>query len=140
MVLVPQATNNKFFIELSSKYSEKGTCPKIKVGAVLTINNRIIAAGYNGAPSKMDHCEEVSPICYEKNNHCINALHAEQSILLFCSKNGIKTNNSILYITHYPCSKCTQYLIQAGIIKVYYKEDYKNKENIFCNFLQIIKI
>lgn len=131
---------HKFYLNIASSYSIRGTCPKLKVGAVLTRKNRIIAAGYNGAPNKLKHCEEVKPICYEKNKHCRNTLHAEESIIAYCSKYGISTNNTTLYITQFPCFKCTKLLIQSGIKKVYYINDYKNNENIFKNKLKIIKL
>jgi dCMP deaminase len=131
---------HKFYLDIAKKYSERGTCPKLKVGAILVKNNRIISAGYNGAPSGFEHCEDVIPMCYEEHNHCRNAMHAEESILSHCAKNGISTNDGVLYITLYPCLRCIKLLIESGIKTVYYINDYKNDENIFSNKIKIIKM
>ena len=138
MDLVQQVS--KKYLEKAIQYSKLSTCPKMEVGAILIREGKMIASGYNGAPIGLSHCEEIEPTCYEHENHCQNSLHAEQAILLYCARNGIKTDKSLLYITHYPCKNCTRFLIQAGILKVYYKYDYKNYENIFKNDLKIIKV
>ena len=129
-----------FYLRIANLYSKRSTCPKLSVGAILVRNNRLLAAGYNGAPNNFEHCNKVIPLCYELNNHCRNTLHAEESLIAFCAKNGISTKGGVIYITKFPCSECTKLLYQAGIIKIYYQEDYKNEENIFKDKIKIIKI
>ena len=115
-----------YFMKIAELTAERGTCNKLKVGAVLTKNNRVIALGYNGAPSGFGHCEEIG--CLEIDNHCKRALHAEGNLVTFCARQGIRTKGSALYSTHRPCSDCLKLLIAARVTQVLYKEDYKNVE------------
>ena len=57
-------------------------------------------------------------------------IHAEQNILSFCSKNGIPTNDTVLYVTTAPCKQCSKLIAQSGISRVVYKDDYKDLEGI----------
>jgi len=127
-------------MDIAKVYSKRGTCPKLKVGAVLIKNNRLVAAGYNGAPKNLPHCSKLTPICNELNNHCRNTLHAEESVIAFCAKNGISTKGTVLFVTQYPCNECTKLMLAVGITKIYYLNDYKNNENLFSKYLNIQKI
>jgi dCMP deaminase len=59
-----------------------------------------------------------------------NVIHAEANAILFCARNGIPTKNCTLYVTMSPCIECTKMIIQAGIKRVVYKEDYRNSDGI----------
>jgi len=59
-----------------------------------------------------------------------NTFHAEANLLLFCSKNGIPTNDGDLYITLSPCLNCAKLIVQAGIKSVYYKDKYRDDSGI----------
>ena len=63
-----------------------------------------------------------------RDGHCIATIHAEINALLYCAKEGISVKNSTAYVTHFPCLNCTKALIQAGIKKIYYKNDYRVDE------------
>lgn len=102
----------------------RSTCTRLMVGATIVRDRRIIAGGYNGSISGGAHCTEVG--CYVVDNHCIRTIHAEMNALLQCAKFGVATEGAEMYVTHFPCVHCTKALIQAGIKKVYYAEDYKN--------------
>lgn len=110
--------------------SERATCKRRKVGAVLVKDKRIIATGYNGAPAGANHCLDVG--CLEVDGHCIRTVHAEASVISMCAKYGISTNDTELYVTTYPCVHCAKLLINAGVKKIYYKDDYQdNYSKIF---------
>jgi dCMP deaminase len=94
------------------------------VGATIVRDKRIIAGGYNGSVTGGDHC--IDDGCYVVDNHCIRTIHAEVNALLQCAKFGVPTDGSELYVTHFPCVHCTKAVIQSGIKKVYYANDYKN--------------
>ena len=116
-----------YFINVALLTALRGTCNKEKVGCVLVKDKRIIATGVNGSPSRLDHCLDVG--CKEIDNHCIRASHAEQNVIALCSKHGISTNGCDIYTTHFPCPTCLKLLINAGIKRIYYLNDYKNEEN-----------
>ena len=111
----------KDIVELTSKRS---SCKKLHVGCLLVLNNRIIAQGYNG---HLPGCPHES---IEENGHEVATIHAEQNALIDCAKRGVSTNNSIAYITHYPCINCTKLLLAAGTKKIYYINNYKNNFHV----------
>ena len=107
---------------------------KLKVGALILKENRIISTGYNGTlPGLKESNIEV-------NGHDISTVHAEQNALLFCSKHGISTKDCELFVTHLPCQVCIKLCIMAGIKKIYYVEDYKIEENPFKATIELIKV
>ena len=115
---------NQYFMVQSRILSKRSTCSRLRVGATVVRDCRIIAGGYNGSVSSDEHCDDVG--CYVVDNHCIRTIHAEVNAILQCAKFGVPTQGAEIYFTHFPCLQCTKTIIQAGIQKVYYEEDYKN--------------
>ena len=131
---------NNFFMEIAEKFSTLSTCGRLKVGAVITKNNRIISTGYNGVPSGLQHCCEIHKgidFSIPENNEMHKKfsahyeLHAEQNAIVEAAKNGIALNGSILYTTVEPCDYCRKLIAQSGIKNVFYryKYDRNNKES-----------
>ena len=123
-VIMERIQWNDYFMAQSQLLALRSTCTRLKVGATIVKDNRIIAGGYNGSVAGEAHCIDVG--CYIENGHCIRTIHAEMNALLQCSKMGVSTAGSTVYVTHFPCIHCTKSLIQAGIKKICYAEDYKN--------------
>ena len=131
---------NNFFMEIAEKFSTLSTCGRLKVGAVITKNNRIISTGYNGVSSGLQHCCEIHKdidFSIPENNEMHKQfsaqyeLHAEQNAIVEAAKNGIALNGSILYTTVEPCDYCRKLIAQSGIKNVFYqyKYDRNNKES-----------
>ena len=76
--------------------------------------------GYNGFFSGSPHISII------RDGHEQATIHAEQNAIAHAAKQGISLNDSIAYITHFPCVNCFKILISAGIKKVYYIDDYRN--------------
>jgi len=114
----------EYFIAQSQLLALRSTCTRFSVGATIVKDNRVIAGGYNGSVSGEVHC--IDEGCYIENSHCIRTIHAEMNALLQCSKMGVSTEGADIYVTHFPCMHCTKSIIQAGIKKIYYANDYKN--------------
>ena len=126
-------TWDEYFIKIAKLTSERSNCIKRKVGCIIVKDNRILSLGYNGTPSKMKNCYEGGcQRCMEQYNNsehisgknldmCM-CLHAEENAMLFVPKNEL--NNSVLYVTLMPCISCVKKIIQCGIKKVIYIEDY----------------
>ncbi|MDG3141841.1 deaminase [Streptococcus suis] len=112
-----------YFMANAELISKRSTCDRAFVGAVLVKNNRIIATGYNGGVSETDNCDDVGH--YMEDGHCIRTVHAEMNALIQCAKEGISTDDTELYVTHFPCLNCTKALLQAGITKITYKANYR---------------
>lgn len=111
-----------YFMANAELISKRSTCDRAFVGAVLVKNNRIIATGYNGGVSATENCNEAGH--YMEDGHCIRTVHAEMNALIQCAKEGISTNNTEVYVTHFPCINCTKALLQAGVTKITYKANY----------------
>lgn len=111
---------NEYFKKIVQCTSERSPCERLKVGCILVKDNRIISQGYNGFISGHPHESVVI------NNHEIATIHAEQNAIIDCAKRGVNCENCTAYITHYPCINCLKFLVQAGINKIYYINDYKN--------------
>lgn len=115
---------DQYFLSQSLVLSLRSTCERLMVGAVIVRNKRVIAGGYNGSVSGEDHCIDVG--CYLEEGRCVRTVHAEMNALLQCAKFGVQTDGAEIFVTHFPCLKCTQSIIQAGIRKIYYLHDYHN--------------
>lgn len=116
----------QYFMAQAHIAALRSTCTRLMVGAVIVRENRIIASGYNGSVADGDHC--IDDGCYMIDGHCVRTVHAEANALLQCAKFGVPTNETVLYVTHFPCLQCTKQIIQAGIRTIYYDEDYHNHE------------
>ena len=111
--------------EITAKRSK---CAKLKVGAIIQINDRPISAGYNGSPSGFQNCEDVFKTNLTGHSDWTekHEIHAEMNALLYAAKVGIATAGSTLYCTHIPCHNCLKHIIQAGVKRVVYVNDHYN--------------
>lgn len=95
-----------------------------QTGAVLVTENGVTLTGYNGTPAGLDNdCEH-----WDDNNSFVTkpeVIHAELNCLLKASREGVSVLNSTMYITLSPCVQCAAMMIQAGIKRVVYLEQYR---------------
>ena len=119
-----------YFMQIAHLVAERSTCLRRKVGAVLVKDRRILATGYNGAPSGLAHCEETGCLRQKYNipagqrHELCRGLHAEQNAIIQAALYGISIKNATLFCTHFPCSICIKMLINAGIKEIIYEEGY----------------
>lgn len=127
-----------FFMQVALLTATRSTCSRKQVGSILVKDNRIISSGYNGVLSGYQHCNElefgkidwqntkltdrISQIHHEFS--VINELHAEQNVIAFAAKNGVATEGCSLYTTLAPCNDCSKLIAAAGIVEVFYLEEY----------------
>lgn len=109
------------YLDIAYVVAQSSTCSRLKVGAILVHDGRVISTGYNGAPAGLDHCEHIP----QSKVPCSRAVHAEANTIAFAAKYGTPTDGSWCYTTHSPCENCAQLLINAGIIKVGYQIKYR---------------
>lgn len=120
-------TFDEIYMGLARNLAGKSHCVKIKVGAVLTKDTRIVSLGYNGPPAGTHNCDEEWPETgcpRDSKGSCSLALHAEQNAILYASKNGVPMEGSTLYVTLSPCLPCARIIYTMGIKKVYFLESY----------------
>ena len=113
---------DEYFAAQALLISNRATCNRAKVGAVLVKDNKVIATGYNGSVSGTDHCLEDG--CLMVEGHCVRTIHAEVNAILQGAERGIPKGFTA-YVTHFPCINCTKALLQAGIVKITYKANYR---------------
>jgi dCMP deaminase len=101
--------------------SERSTCVRRQVGAVLVRDRRILCTGYNGVPHGLKHCSDAGCLreklkipAGERIEIC-RGIHAEQNALVQAASFGMNVSGATLYCTHEPCVTCTKMLVNAGI-------------------------
>jgi len=124
---------DEYFLEMAGLVSQRATCLRRKVGAVLVRDKKILATGYNGAPSGLEHCLDIGCLreklkipSGERHELC-RGLHAEQNALIQASLHGVSVKAGTLYITNQPCIICAKMLINAGIKDVVIARGYPDK-------------
>ncbi len=120
----------EYFMSIAQLVATRSTCLRRAVGAVLVKDKRILATGYNGAPTGIRHCEETGCLrerlgvkAGERHELC-RGLHAEQNVIIQAAYYGVSTKGTTLYGTHKPCIICSKMLINAGVEKIVYLEGY----------------
>ncbi len=120
-------------MDIARLVSRRSTCMRRRVGAVLVKDKRILASGYNGAPTGLTHCESVGCLREEKGipsgqrHELCRGLHAEQNAIIQAAYHGISIAGSTLFCTTLPCSICFKMLVNAGIHEVVYEEGYPDE-------------
>ena len=113
---------DEYFKQIVLVTKNRSPCERLQVGCLLVKDNRIISQGYNGFLPGAPHESII------RDNHEMATVHAEQNAISDCAKRGVSCNESIAYITHYPCIHCCRLLLASGIKEIKYIDDYKNDE------------
>ena len=120
----------EYFIGIARLVSKRSTCTRRKVGAVVVRDKRVLATGYNGAPTGLSHCAETGCIREKmgvpsgQRHELCRGLHAEQNAIIQAAYHGISIQDAILFCTTLPCSICFKMIINAGIKEVVYEDGY----------------
>ncbi|WP_407306234.1 deoxycytidylate deaminase [Desulfosporosinus sp. SB140] len=124
---------DSYFMQMAHVVSERSTCLRRQVGAVMVKDKQILCTGYNGSPSGLQHCDEIGCLRQslsipsgERHEIC-RAVHAEQNALVQAAKHGVAITGADLYTTHQPCVLCTKLLINVGIKRVFYHYPYPDQ-------------
>lgn len=126
------------YMDTAERFSQLSSAVRLKVGAVVVKDHRIISIGYNGMPAGWDNvCEEVvtptlpylsgdGPTLKTKDE----VIHAEANAISKLAKSGDSGNGAYLFCTHAPCIHCAKIVYGAGISKVYYRNSYRDTDGI----------
>lgn len=125
---------DEYFMEMAVLTSERSTCLRRKIGAVIVKDKHIIATGYNGSPRGLKHCDELGGCLREKlgipsgeRHELCRALHAEQNAIIQAATLGQSIEGASIYITNHPCYICAKMIINAGIDRIIIKEGYPDQ-------------
>lgn len=130
---------DKRFMEMAWLVSSWSSCYRDgrQIGAVIVKNNRILTTGYNGAPQNIKSCVEKGEcmrdtLCIAsgtKHELCY-AVHAEQNAIVQAAKLGLAIDGATLYCTHQPCVICAKLIINSGISRIVYQNQYPDDFSI----------
>lgn len=110
---------------MASTWSELSHCVRKKVGALIVRDGRIISDGYNGTPAGFENsCEN------DLGETHWYVLHAEANAILKVAQSTNDCSGATLYITLSPCKDCSKLVLQAGIKRVVYVNDYKDTTGV----------
>ena len=120
-----QQRYDRAYIKMATEWSGLSHCDRKQVGAIIVKDGMIIADGYNGTPSGFDNCCED-----DLGETHWYVLHAEANAILKLARSNNSAEGATLYITLSPCRDCSKLIHQAGIVRVVYRDDYKDTSGL----------
>lgn len=113
------------YLEMASLWAKNSYCKRRQVGALLVKDRMIISDGYNGTPSGFENiCED------ESGATKAYVLHAEANAITKIAKSGNNSSGATMYVTAAPCVECAKLIIQAGITRVVYRDEYRLTDGV----------
>ena len=120
-----QLRYDKAYLKMAYEWANLSYCQRKKVGAIIVKNRMIISDGYNGTPSGFENnCED------EEGNTKWHVLHAEANAILKCATSTQSAEGATLYITLSPCQDCSKLILQAGIKRIVYIQQYRDRSGL----------
>ncbi len=120
-----QTLLDRRYLRMARIWAENSYCERRKVGALVVKDKMIISDGYNGTPSGFEN------ICEDDNNTTKPyVLHAEANAITKLARSSNNSDGATLYVTASPCLECAKLIIQSGIRRVVYGEDYRLNDGI----------
>ncbi len=120
-----QLKRDYLYMRMAKTWAENSYCQRRQVGALLVKDNMIISDGYNGTPSKFENqCED------ENNVSKPYVLHAEANAITKIARSHNSSEGATLYVTASPCMECSKLIIQSGIKRVVYAEEYRINDGL----------
>jgi len=121
------------FMDTAERFAQLSSATRLKVGAVVVKDNRIISIGYNGMPAGWtNECEELvyriaeEPILKTKDE----VIHAEANAIVKLARDGESGSGSVMFCTHAPCVQCAKLIYGAGISKMFYRDAYRDNNGL----------
>jgi dCMP deaminase len=116
---------DKAYLKMAQEWAKLSYCKRKQVGALIVKDRMIISDGYNGTPSGFENCCEDN----EGKTHWY-VLHAEANAILKLSASTQSAKGATLYLTLSPCKECSKLILQAGITRLVYINEYSDDDGI----------
>ena len=138
----------KAFMDTAERFADLSSARRLKVGAVVVKDNRIISIGYNGTPAGWDNDCEIKTYCDDgdwseqqlpkdaniwkkfKLTTKPEVIHAEANAISKLARSNESGLGGDMFVTHAPCMDCAKLIYGAGINTVYYRNSYRNTDGI----------
>jgi len=153
---MPKIPIELVYMQTAYQFSKLSYAERRKVGCIIVKDHQVISFGYNGMPHGFNNvCEEpmITRHYYENPDVAVDlmeqgyecdrgvctkesqatkpaVLHAESNAIMKVAKSTMSCLGAELYTTTCPCFGCAKLIIQAGISKVYYTEDYRDMSGV----------
>lgn len=142
----------KAYLDMADRFADLSYAKRLKVGAIVVKDNRVISIGYNGTPAGWDNNCEEKIYCEDgdwseqllpkdanlwrkyKLKTKPEVIHAEANAITKLAKSSDSADGAAMFITHAPCVDCAKLIFGSGIDSVYYRRSYRNEEGV--NFLK----
>ena len=134
----------QLYMDIAQRVADMSYAVRLKVGAIVVKDDRIISIGYNGMPSGWENnCEyevevfettgkeEIKLIKTGELKTRPEVLHAEMNALMKLAKSSESGDTASMFVTHAPCMECAKGIYQTGIKEVFYKEDYRSPDGVY---------
>lgn len=127
------------YLDMAERFAQLSYAKRLKVGAIVVKDDRVISIGYNGTPAGWDNCcEEDVLVPVDGKIETVNrtkdeVIHAEANAITKLARSSESGEGASMFITHAPCINCAKLIYGAGINSVYYRTSYRNEDGI--NFL-----
>ena len=116
---------DRSYLEMAQIWSRNSYCKRRQVGALIVKDRMIISDGYNGTPSGFENvCEDENGVTKPY------VLHAEANAISKIAKSGNSAEGATLYVTASPCLECAKLIIQSGIRRVVYRDEYRLTDGV----------
>jgi len=112
------------YLRMARIWAENSYCKRRQVGALIVKDKMIISDGYNGTPSGFEND------CEDEDKTKPYVLHAEANAITKVAKSSNSSDNATLYVTASPCIECAKLIIQSGITRVVYSENYRSADGV----------
>ena len=127
------------YMTVAETFAKLSHCERAKVGAIIVKADRIISIGYNGMPAGYDNCCEDTLYHIQLGTTTEmskpEVLHAEANAIAKLAQSSESSDGAVMFCTHTPCIECAKLIHQAGIEKVYYRQDYDAQKGSGKEFL-----
>ena len=116
---------DKRYLRMATIWAENSYCKRRQVGALLVKDKMIISDGYNGTPAGFEN------VCEDENNVTKPyVLHAEANAITKVAASSNSSEGATIYVTSSPCIECAKLIIQSGVKRVVYSENYRTMDGI----------
>lgn len=116
---------DKAYLKMAQEWAKLSYCKRKQVGALIVKDRMIISDGYNGTPSGFENCCEDN----EGKTHWY-VLHAEANAILKLAASTQSAKGATLYLTLSPCKECSKLILQAGISRLVFINEYSDDDGI----------
>ncbi len=151
LIIRDRMSRDTLFSGVCLLVSQRSTCLRSQVGAVIVKDGRIVSTGYNGPVSGMPPCVKPNSLIDDldvKNPYfdtpvgkeysarrclgagCTRSLHAETNAIAFAARAGVSVEGCVMYCTMSPCINCAKVIVNSGIKELKYLEDYRDTSGL----------